>query len=295
MRARADFAGCFEIRAPMRRPASILILFLLSASIPVFGTAQAADAGKVDFNRDIRPVLSENCFKCHGPGEEERKAKLRFDIRDDALKPAKSGSLAIVPGAPEKSEMVAGITAADPDDRMPPAKTGKTLKPEQIELVRRWIAEGAPYATHWAYVKPVRPTLPQVKNVRWPRNPIDRFILARLEREGLTPSLQADRATLIRRVSLDLTGLPPTLAEVDDFLQDKSPSAYENLVDRLLTKPSFGEHWAHPIVVPIQTDIVVLTRSTTAAFLNSSSLVPPSVLVMVLRWNAVAVSVSSSR
>jgi len=139
---------------------------------------------------------------------------------------------------------VARITAKDPDDRMPPLKTGKTLNKTQIELLRKWIAQGAPYALHWAYVKPVRPPLPAVRNKRWPRNPIDRFILARLEREGLAPSKPADKPTLIRRVSLDLTGLPPTIAEVDQFLQDKSPEAYEHLVDRLLAKPAFGEHWA---------------------------------------------------
>src|SRR5262249_44173057 len=149
-------------------------------------------------------------YKCHGPDDGARKAKLRFDIRAEALKPAKSGEIPIVPGSPEKSQMIERITTTDLDDRMPPVKSGKTLKPTQIELLRRWVAEGAPYATHWAYVKPVRPALPQVKRSRWAINPIDRFILGRLEREGLKPSLAADRYTLIRRVSLDLTGLPPT-------------------------------------------------------------------------------------
>jgi mono/diheme cytochrome c family protein len=217
---------------------------LLISAVAMSRAVSAADPGKVEFNRDIRPILSENCFKCHGPGDEERKAKLRFDLRGEALKPAKSGNIAIVPGAPEKSELVARITASDPDDRMPPLKTGKTLRPAQIELLRRWIAQGAPYATHWAYVRPVRPALPAVRKTRWPRNPIDRFILARLERERLAPSARADRPTLIRRVSLDLTGLPPTLAEVNQFLQDKNPRAYEDLVERLLSKPAFGEHWA---------------------------------------------------
>jgi hypothetical protein len=211
--------------------------------------ATAADSPKkptshVDFNRDIRPILSENCYKCHGPDDGARKAKLRFDIRSEALKPAKSGEIPIVPGSPEKSPMVARITASDPDERMPSIKSGKTLSPTQIDLLKRWVAEGAPYATHWSYVKPTRPALPQVKRSRWPQNPIDRFILARLEHEGLKPSLAADRYTLIRRVTLDLTGLPPTPEEVDRFVNDRSSRAYEELVERLLKKPAFGEHWA---------------------------------------------------
>ncbi len=199
---------------------------------------------KVDFNRDIRPILNENCFKCHGPDDGVRKAKLRFDVRAEALKPAKSGKVAIVPNAPDKSEMIARVTAVDEDDRMPPLKTGKKLSPAQIELLRRWIAQGAPYAIHWAYVKPLRPSLPEVKNSRWLRNPIDRFILARLEREGLKPSPEANRYTLIRRASLDLTGLPPTIEEIDRFVRDRNPLAYEALVDRLLQSEEFGEHWA---------------------------------------------------
>jgi hypothetical protein len=201
-------------------------------------------AASVDFNRDIRPILSENCYKCHGPDDGARKAKLRFDIRSEALKPAKSGDIPIVPGSLEKSQMISRITATDLDDRMPPVKSGKTLTPAQIDLLKRWVAEGAPYAIHWAYVKPVRPALPLVKRTRWSINAIDRFILARLEREGLKPSLTADRYTLIRRVSLDLTGLPPTPEEVDSFVKDRNPRAFENLVDRLLAKPAFGEHWA---------------------------------------------------
>ncbi|MCX6930007.1 MAG: DUF1549 domain-containing protein, partial [Verrucomicrobia bacterium] len=217
---------------------------LLVAALPLFAATPPAKPAAIDFNRDIRPILTENCYKCHGPDEEERKAKLRFDIRLEALKPAKSGNPAIIPGSPEKSEMVARITAEDPDDRMPPIKTGRKLSPAQIELLRNWIAQGAPFATHWAYVKPVRPALPAVRHPEWALNPIDRFILARLEQEGLGPSAPADRATLIRRVSLDLIGLPPTPDEVDRFIGDPGLRAYENLVDRLLGRPAFGEHWA---------------------------------------------------
>jgi hypothetical protein len=239
MLARRHLPALLMSRALVR--AGTRALLVLSSVAAALGAAQPT---AVDFNREIRPILSENCLKCHGPGEEERKAKLRLDVRDVAIKPAKSGEVAIVPGAPEKSELVARITAKDPDDRMPPLKTGKTLNAAQIDLLRRWIAQGAPYAVHWAYVKPQRSPLPLVRHKHWPRNPIDYFIMARLELEGLAPSPRADKPTLIRRVSLDLTGLPPTIAEVDLFLQDHSPDAYERLVDRLLSKPAFGEHWA---------------------------------------------------
>jgi hypothetical protein len=239
--------GLTNMRAT-RPYGAIFLSVTVGLSLFPFG-ASAADSPKkatphVDFNRDIRPILSENCYKCHGPDDGARKAKLRFDIRAEALKPAKSGEIPIVPGSLEKSQLVSRITASDADDRMPPIKSGKTLSPTQIDLLKRWVAEGAPYATHWSYVKPTRPALPQVKRASWPQNPIDRFILARLEREGLKPSLAADRYTMIRRLSLDLTGLPPTPDEVDRFVKDKSPRAYEELVDRLLKKPAFGEHWA---------------------------------------------------
>jgi len=225
--------------------AMLCLLAGLALTGPVWGAAaNRKPAAAVDYDRVIRPILSENCYQCHGPDEGKRKAKLRFDLRAEALKPAKSGEAAIVPGAPEKSEMISRITAVDPDDRMPPIKTDKTLSLAQIEALRQWIAQGAPYATHWAYVKPVRPALPAVRHGKWPRNPIDNFILARLEKEGMVPSPPADRRTLIRRVSLDLTGLPPRLDEVDRFLADKNPRAYEVLVDGLLQKPAFGEHWA---------------------------------------------------
>ena len=228
---------------------SALAVLCLLAWLALSGPVWAAAAGRgtasaVDFDRVIRPIISENCYQCHGPDEGNRKARLRFDLRPEALQPAKSGAVAIVPGAPAKSELMTRITAADENDHMPPASTGKTLSPAQIESLRRWIAQGAPYAAHWAYLKPSRPALPAVRQGKWPRNPIDRFILARLEREGLAPSPPADRPTLIRRVALDLTGLPPTPEEVDRFLADKSPGAYEALVDGLLAKPAFGEHWA---------------------------------------------------
>lgn len=205
-------------------------------------TAHSPDV--VDFNRVVRPILSENCYKCHGPDDGARKSDLRFDIRTEALRPGKSGRIAIVPGAPERSEIVARITARDPQKRMPPASTGKKLSPSQIESLQSWIRAGAVYEPHWAYVKPVLPALPAVAQTDWPINPIDRFILARLEQEGLKPSDSADRYTLIRRVCLDLTGLPPTVEEVDAFAKDTTRQAYERLVERLLKSKAFGEHWA---------------------------------------------------
>ena len=208
------------------------------------GQTTRGGTAKVDFDSQIRPVLTENCYKCHGPDDHARKANLRLDVRAEALKPAKSGRLPVVPGAPEKSELIARITATDPKLRMPAASSRKRLTPEQVDVLRRWVAEGAVYATHWAYVTPIRPALPAVRQKQWPKNPVDRFILARLEREGLKPSPPTDRHILIRRVSLDLTGLPPTPEEVDRFVNDPRPQAYEELVNHLLSSPAFGEHWA---------------------------------------------------
>jgi mono/diheme cytochrome c family protein len=197
-------------------------------------------AAPVDFNRQIHPILSENCFQCHGPDDRQRKAKLRLDVKEDAL----GHGTVIVPGHGDRSELFDRLTSDDPSRRMPPAKTGKHLTPQQVDLVRRWIDEGANWTRHWAFVPPRRPDLPAVKDRSWVRNPIDSFVLSRLEKEGLRPSPEADRVTLLRRVTLDLTGLPPTPAEVDAFLADTSPDAYEKLVDRLLASPRYGERMA---------------------------------------------------
>jgi len=199
---------------------------------------------KVDFNSQIRPILSNNCFRCHGPDEAERKAKLRLDLRDGAFRKLRSGGYAIVPGKADESELIARITAEDPHERMPPPKTNKHVTPAQIELLKLWINQGAPWADHWAFVPPERPELPTVSQDGWARNGIDRFILARLEKEGLRPSAEADKARLIRRLSLDLTGLPPTPAEVDAFVNDQRADAYERLVDRIMASPHFGERLA---------------------------------------------------
>jgi dsRNA-specific ribonuclease len=206
------------------------------------GSLVAADA--VDFQRDVRPLLADNCFKCHGPDAGSRKAKLRLDVRDYALKGGRSKEPAIVPGKPEASELVRRIESSDETEVMPPPKSGKKLTLQQVALLRRWIAAGAPYQQHWAFVPPVRPPLPKVRDANGVRTPIDAFILARLEREGLRPSPEAGRETLLRRLALDLTGLPPTPEEIDAFLKDTSPRAYERAVERLLASPHYGERWA---------------------------------------------------
>ncbi len=205
-----------------------------------FAFAQSAE---IDFSRQIRPILSDNCFKCHGPDDAARKSNLRLDRSDTALKPAKSGKVAIVPGKPKESELISRIMAEDPDEVMPPASTKKILTTGQKDLLRKWIAAGAKYQEHWAFVPPQRAPLPQVKQTDWPKNAIDRFVLARLEKEKLKPSSSADRYTLVRRVYLDLIGLPPTPAEADAFVNDSSSGAYEKLVDHLLGSVHYGERW----------------------------------------------------
>jgi hypothetical protein len=206
--------------------------------------AVAAPSGEVDFSRDVRPILAAHCLKCHGPDDEARKAKLRLDVRELALKPAKSGDRPIVPGKPDQSELVRRIFAKDEDDRMPPPSAKNPLTDSEKEMLKRWISDGAKYETHWAWLKPVQQPLPPVQDASWPRNPIDYFVLARLEKEGLKPSPEADQYSLVRRVYLDLIGLPPTPAEADAFVQNSSPDAYERLVETLLSSPRYGERWA---------------------------------------------------
>ncbi|MBL8231305.1 MAG: DUF1553 domain-containing protein [Bryobacterales bacterium] len=214
--------------------ARILLCGVVSAAM-LHGAVGNSKA--IDFNRDIRPILSDNCFACHGPDEKKRFAGVRLDTRDGAL-------AALTPGNSSKSRVFARIAHPDAARRMPPPNSGKKLTDAQIELMKRWIDSGAEYKMHWAYEAPQKPSLPVVKNTKWPRNPIDHFVLARLEREGLKPSPEADRITLLRRLSLDLTGLPPAPAEIDTFLKDKSPDAYEKQVDRLLASTHYGERMA---------------------------------------------------
>ncbi len=205
----------------------------------------ALSGQEIEFNRDIRPILSDQCFACHGPDASKRKTKLRFDIEAGARIDLGKGRFAIVPGDPDRSELVRRIASPETAVRMPPAYTGRDpLKPAEIDRIRRWIAQGARWQPFWSFIPPRRPPAPAVRDEKWVRNPIDRFILARLEREGLHPSAEADKATLLRRVSLDLTGLPPTPSQVDDFLRDDSPAAYSKVVDRLLASPRYGERMA---------------------------------------------------
>jgi hypothetical protein len=207
--------------------------------------SRAGEARHIDFNQDVQPILASRCFSCHGPDPEMRKAGLRLDLAESAMKKRPGHPDAIVPGHPEQSELIKRIESKDPHHLMPQSTQGeaKPMKPEEIAVLREWVKEGAVYRPHWAFEVPVRPVIPQT-NRDWAKTPIDRFIVARMTREGLQPATEADKRTLIRRVTLDLTGLLPTPGEVQSFLKDASPEAYEHLVDGLLARPSFGEQRA---------------------------------------------------
>src|SRR5688572_20860708 len=216
---------------------------LSSLFVTLLVCAPASAQAPADYTRDIQPILSDACYHCHGPDENTREAGLRLDTKEGAFR-LKKGKAVIVPGDAARSELVRKITATDPDDRMPPSDSNRKLTPRQIELLKQWVAQGANWGEHWAFIPPKRPPVSQVGNKSWPKNDIDHFILARLDKERLKPSPEAARHTLIRRVALDLTGLPPTPAEVDAFVADASPDAYEKLVDRLLASPRYGERMA---------------------------------------------------
>ena len=235
---------CSPRSAPLRVSIVTTFAFLFAALITASKSHGATVPAKIDFNRDVRPILSENCFACHGPDSEKRKAGLRLDLKEGALAKLKSDEFAIVPGHPEKGTLIERVTTKNEDELMPPLKTGKHLTKKQIELLQGWIAQGAEWKAHWSFIKPERPATPAVKNQKWPRNSIDNFIASRLDKEKLRPCKEADKATLIRRVTFDLTGLPPTPAEVEAFLADEYPEAYERVVDRLLQSPRYGEHEA---------------------------------------------------
>jgi mono/diheme cytochrome c family protein len=225
---------------------ALLLTAATALALPAF-------AKPVDFAREIQPILSDNCYHCHGPDAAARKAGLRLDQHAAAFAGGKSGLAAIVSGKPDDSELIARIFSHDTEEVMPSPDSNKTLTDAQKDLLRRWVAEGAAWGKHWAYVAPVRPAVPplstlnsQLSTSPLSTHPIDAFIRARLANEKITPSPEASPATLIRRVSLDLTGLPPTIAEVDAFVHDQRPDAYERLVDRLLASPHYGERWARP-------------------------------------------------
>ncbi|VTT96792.1 chromosome segregation protein : Uncharacterized protein OS=Planctomyces limnophilus (strain ATCC 43296 / DSM 3776 / IFAM 1008 / 290) GN=Plim_1526 PE=4 SV=1: PSCyt1: PSCyt2: PSD1 [Gemmataceae bacterium] len=214
------------------------LLSVLSAL--AFAPAALADDKRVDFARDVLPILSDKCFQCHGPDEKTRRADLRLDIKEEALKPP-----VVVVGKAAESELVKRLAPEDPKELMPPPKSNKKLSAAEIATLKAWIDQGAAWGQHWAFVKPVRPAVPDVRDARFPiKNPIDAFVSQRLAREKLAPQPEADKERLIRRVTLDLTGLPPTLGEVDAFLKDDTPTAYEAVVERLLKSPRYGERMA---------------------------------------------------
>ncbi len=217
-----------------------LVLAIAAAALQ----GSALTAAGPDFNRDVRPILSNRCFKCHGPDEANQEAGLRLDLREAAIQELDSGERAIVPGHADSSELVARIISDDPDLVMPPPHAKVSLSADEKRILTAWVEAGAEYAPHWAFLPPVKPELPAVRDAGLGSNPIDRFVLARLEAEGLAASPAADPATLCRRVHLDLVGLPPSPEELAAFLADDAPDAYEQLVDRLLASPRYGERWA---------------------------------------------------
>jgi len=235
--------------ASNRSHSSGLVLRLAAAvgALAVLGWLQAAiirASEPVNFARDVRPLLSKNCFRCHGPDKDTLQAGLQLDLRDGAVRTLESGQAAIVPGKPDESELLRRVASADLDERMPPADGGRALNAGEIDLLGRWIAEGAEYKPHWSFVPPQPISPPEISQPERAANAIDRFVLARLDREGLQPAPEAEREVLIRRVSIDLVGLPPGLEDVDRFVNDADPLAYDRLVDRLLASPAFGERWA---------------------------------------------------
>jgi Protein of unknown function (DUF1549)/Planctomycete cytochrome C len=221
--------------------AALAVVFAAFLASPLF--ADEPQAERVEFNRQIRPILSNRCFRCHGPDANHRKADLRLDTAEGA-KADLGDRHAVVPGNSNASELIARILSTDDAERMPPPDAGKPLDAEEISLLRRWIEQGADYQPHWSFTPPCRPPVPQVRLADWPRNDIDRFVLARLEREQVAPAPEADRITLLRRLHFDLLGLPPKPADAHAFLRDTDPRAYEKLVDRLLASPHFGERMA---------------------------------------------------
>jgi hypothetical protein len=215
---------------------SIAALLALLAFLPSAGAA-------VDFSRDVLPILSDKCFHCHGPDARARKAGLRFDSKEGAFR-VRRGKAVIVPGKSAQSKLYRLVSSSDPDERMPPPESNRSLTPQQVDTLKRWIDEGAKWGQHWAFAPPNRPAVPTTRGQDWAHSAIDSFILARLEKEGLPPSPEAPREAWLRRVTFDLTGLPPTLAEIDAFLADTSAQASEKVVDRLLRSPRYGERMA---------------------------------------------------
>ena len=226
---------------PHCRTLVVLTSFIVTAAAQPAPKAPIAAVAKVDFARQIRPLLSDNCFQCHGPDEKSRASGLRLDLKAAVLAVGKNGA-AVVPGKPDESLLYQRLSTTVKAKKMPPVYSHKEVKPEQIDLVKRWIEQGAAWKEHWAFQTPIKAAPPAVKTPLWAKNPIDRFVLARLEAAGLKPAPEADRRTLIRRVSLDATGLPPKPEDVEAFVADKAPNAYEKMVDRYLASAHWGEH-----------------------------------------------------
>ena len=226
------FSPYFRVRYP----------FLLAwlGALAVAARVQAAESPAIDFQRDVQPILARKCYSCHGPGKAE--SGLRLYNREGAFAETDSGIKAILPGKAADSELLKRVTSADPDTRMPPS--GKPLTEKEIKTLQTWINGGAKWDEHWAFVPRTTPEAPKVQNQAWVANPIDAFILSKLEARKLSPAPAADKTTWLRRATYDLHGLPPTQAEIDNFLADNSPQAYERVVDRLLASPHYGERWA---------------------------------------------------
>ena len=214
-------------------------------AVLLWGSCRKSRSSAISFNQTIQPILSENCYACHGPDPGARKAGLRLDRAEFAFASHEKFGPAIVRGDPDRSPLIRRIESDDAKERMPPPEAHRTLKPEEIAILRQWVNDGAVYEEHWSFIAPKRPAVPETRNHQWAQTPVDRFILSRLEKEGLAPSEEADRPTLIRRVTYDLTGLPPTPEESAAFVADASANAYEKVVDRLLASPRYGEHRAH--------------------------------------------------
>ena len=226
-----------------KQPSQHLIVSVLAVTglvLQLVPTARAEEPAQtaIDFSRQIRPILSSKCFRCHGPDEDRREADLRLDVAEFIR------GKTIVPGNPDESDLIRRIKSRDLDEQMPPPNSKLVLSPDEIALLEQWVSQGAEYAVHWAFVKAQRPAVPTSKNQHWGGNQIDSFIQKRLEDAALDPSPEADKVTLIRRLSFDLTGLPPTIKEVDRFLADDRPRTYELLVDRLLASQHYGERMA---------------------------------------------------
>lgn len=239
--------GCYNGTPALKVPSTLQIIimrhiwFIIPAAILMTGVIHAEE---IDFNRDVRPILSKNCLACHGPDPEHREGGLHLTDEKIAKSELESGAVAIVPEKPDKSELITRIKTDDEFSLMPPPDSGHELTAQEIDILKQWVSEGARYSRHWSFVKPERPKVPAIKKPGWQENPIDSFVISRMHEKGLSPNTEADRYTLIRRLSFDLRSLPPTPAEVEEFVSDRSEKAYENLVDRFLTDTAYGERWA---------------------------------------------------